>query len=92
MKIAALILATASALLIQEDEENTFVDMSVHVVTSTYGVEDEWLQIDEIIDHGTDDDHHDGGHVLGGTCENVHVNYYSYLIDEESDEWESGHW
>ena len=90
MKIAALILATVSAVTVKEGHEE--VDMAVHVVTSTFGVEDEWLHIDQIVDHGTDDDHHDGGHVHGGTCEHVHVHYDNYLLDEENDEWESSHW
>ena len=87
MKIAALILASASAVMVKEEGE---VDISVHVVTSTFGVEDEWLHIDQVIDHGTDDDHPDGP--VGGYCNYVHTNYYNNLIDEDTDEWESSHY
>ena len=97
MKIAALILATAKAVMVSQEE----VNMSAHIVTSTFGVEDEWVQIDQIIDHSTDDDHHDGGHgtdgdhhdgghIHGGHCENIHYHYDSYLVGTE--EWENSHW
>ena len=103
MKIAALILATVSAVMVKEEDHGE-VNMSAHIVTSTFGVEDEWVQIDQIIDHGTDDDHHDGdhgtdddhhdgGHVHGGHCDNIEYHYDSYLVvTEEWDEWENSHW
>ena len=90
MKIAALILATVSAVMVKEEGHGEEVDMSVHVVTSTFGVEDEWVRVDQIIDHGTHDDHHDSGHVHGGHCDNIHYHYDSYLVGTE--EWENSHW
>ena len=86
MKIAALILASVQAVMVKEDQGE--VDMAVHVATSTFGVEDEWLRIDQIIDHGTDDTNgghdggHDGGHTVGGTCQEVHSSYSSYLMED----------
>ena len=73
MRIAALLIANASAVMVGNytapvtDTNVEDVDMAVHIVERDGMETDEWIAIDAIA-HGDDDDHE---HQEGGWCNDV---------------------
>ena len=94
MKIAALLIANASAVMVGYPTNYTTpynataeeVDIAVHIYERDGMPTDEWIVIDTLA-HGDDDDDHD---VEGGWCDNVFKSEYGW-IDEDGNEQSSSY-